>query len=581
MSLHVVVVGAVAVGPKAACRFKRLMPEGSVLLIDQSERISYSGCGIPFFVSGEVSRVEELQSTPYGMLRDKAFFRLAKGVEVLTRTRVIGIDRARQVVRAEDLDTLEVREIAYDRLVLATGSKAKMPPIPGIGLRGVSAATNLDEAERIRNAVAGGGVNRAVVVGGGFIGLEMAVALTDLWGIPVSVVEYAPHILPANLSPLLAGMAARDLELGGVAVYCGEKVLRFEGEEGRVKRVVTDKRALEADLVVMAVGVEPRTAIAREAGLEVTETGLVVVDEHLRTSDPNIYCGGDAAAVANLVTGRAGWFPLGSQANRQGRVIGTNLAGGDATFPGAVGAWGIKLLAQSASGAGLTLAQAEEAGFDALSVHVEQVDKAHFYPEHAMIGMELVVEKATRRVLGVQGLSASGDGLVSRINAVTPVIAAQGAVADISNLEVVYAPPFASAMDIVNVLGNVAENTLEGRGRTLDADAFMDLWANRDAGEVCFLDTRDEASARPYMEAHPGTWRNIPQDRIRDRKDEVPDDAPVVLVCNTGLRAYETQRLLDSLGKTNTRAVAGGLAAVGRAGHDVQGGTASKNRRRP
>ncbi len=301
-----------------------------------------------------------------------------------------------------------------------------------------------------------------------------------------------------------------------------------------------------------------------------TENGLIVVDEHLRTSDPCIYSGGDAAAVKNLITGKNAWFALGSQANRQGRVIGTNLAGGDATFPGAVGSWGIKLFSQSVSGAGLTLAQARKAGFDALSVHVEQVDRAHFYPDHAMMALELVVEVPTRRVLGIQGMGASGDALVGRINAVVPVLSAGGTVADVSNLEVVYSPPFASAMDVINVVGNVAENTLEGRSRTMGVDEFASLWENRSSGEYVFLDVRDPVSAETFVAAHPDHWKNVPQDRLRERIRELPQDKPLVLVCNTGLRAYEAQRVLDALGRTDARAVAGGLVAVGRAGYDVK-----------
>ncbi|MCC8194249.1 MAG: FAD-dependent oxidoreductase [Deltaproteobacteria bacterium] len=572
MSLHVVVVGGVALGPKAACRFMRMMPEGRVTLIDQSDRISYGGCGIPFFVSGEVDRVDDLRATPYGVVRDEDFFLRYKGVNALTRTKVIAVDRARKRLRMEDLATLEVRELSYDRLVLATGSRAKMPPIPGIDLLGVTAAADLDDAERIKNAVSRGGVQAAVVVGGGFIGLEMAVGLADLWGLPVSVVELADQILPANVSPLLAAMAARDLEQNGVAVLCGEKVLRFEGENGEVKRVVTDKRTIEADLVIMAAGVSPETALAAQAGLAMTETGLIIVDEHLRTSDPSIYSGGDCAAVTNLVTGKPGWFALGSQANRQGRVIGTNLAGGCATFRGAVGSWGVKLFSQSVSGAGLTLRQAQKAGFDAVSVHVEQVDRAHFYPDHAMMALELVADRSTRRVLGIQGMGASGDGLVARINAVVPLLASGGTVADVGNLEVVYAPPFASAMDVLNVAGNVAENALEGRSRTMDVDEFMHLWDKRADGEACFLDVRDPRSAAALVGAHPGYWKNVPQDMLRDKARELPPDLPLVLVCNTGLRAFEAQRVLDSMGRKNTRAVAGGLTAVNRAGHALQSG---------
>ncbi|CAK7019764.1 MAG: Coenzyme A disulfide reductase [Desulfovibrio sp.] len=569
MSLHVVIIGAVALGPKAACRFKRLMPDGAATLIDQSSRISYGGCGIPFFVSGEISRVEDLMSTPYGAVRDKDFFEQVKGVSALTRTRALAVDRHNKTVRLEDLDTLEVRELSYDRLVLATGSSPKIPPIPGADLAGVTPATNIDEAERIKNAVISGEVNTVVVVGAGFIGLEMAVALADLWGIPVSVIETGSHTLPGSLSPVLASMIEKDLKDNDISIHTAERVLRFEGENGHVKRVVTDKRTIAADMVIMATGITPESQLAKDAGLEVTESGLILVDVHLRTSDPHIYSGGDVAAVKNRVTGKPGWFPLGSQANRQGRIIGTNLAGGNATFHGAVGAWGIKLFSLAAAGSGLTLEGARNAGLDAMSVHISQMDRAHFYPEHSLMSLELVVEKGSRRVLGIQGVCEAGDGLIARINAVTPIIAAHGTVEDVCTLEVVYSPPFASAMDVVNTLGNVAENALEGRSRTLRVDEFMALWNNREKEPVCFVDTRDPVSAEELAAVDPERWKNIPQETLRDRLHELPQDRALVLVCNTGLRAYEAQQTLDVAGRHDSLSVAGGLSAVRRAGYDL------------
>jgi NADPH-dependent 2,4-dienoyl-CoA reductase/sulfur reductase-like enzyme/rhodanese-related sulfurtransferase len=506
---------------------------------------------------------------PYGAVRDKIFFHQVKGVNAITRTRVLAVDINSKTVRLEDLDTSEVRDLSYDRLVLATGSRAKMPPIPGTDLAGITAATNIDEAERIKNAVSKGEVKAAVVVGGGFISLEMAVAFADLWGIPVSVIETAPQILPANLSPLLATMAEKDLQDHGVSVHTSEKVMRFEGDAGLVKRVVTDKRTIRCRYCDMATGVAPDSRLAKEAGLEVTDSGLIVVDEFLRTSDLHIYNGGDVAAVKNRVTGKPGWLPLGSQANRQGRIIGTNLAGGNVAFPGAVGAWGIKLFSLSAVGSGFTLYAAKNAGLDAMSVHVEQMDKAHFYPEYALMALELVVEKGTRRVLGIQGACETGDSLVARINAVTPAISSHGTVEDISTLEVVYSPPFASAMDVVNTVGNVAENALEGRNRTLGVDEFVALWNNRENESVCFVDTRDPDSAEDFVTVDPERWKNIPQDMLRELLHELLHDAALVLVCNTGLRAYEAQQTLDAVGRHDSLSVAGGLSAVRRSGHDI------------
>ena len=569
MSMRVVVIGAVALGPKAASRFKRLMPEAEVTLIDQSSRISYGGCGIPYYISGEVNRVEELQTTPYGTVRDAVFFKTHKGITALTQTRATAIDRKAKTVTVEELLTGKTSVIPYDKLVLAMGSSPNRPPIPGIELAGIGPATNLDEAEAIKDSVAAGGVNNAVVVGGGFIGLELAVALGDMWGIPTAVVEIADHILPGFLSPTLARMATKDLEDNGVGVHVQEKVLRFEGENGKVTKVITDKRELPADIVVMAAGVRPNTELAKAAGLNLTERGLIAVDDHLRTSDPDIYAGGDCVSIINQVTGKPGWYPLGSMANRQGRVIGTNLAGGDAVFPGGVGSWGVKLFGQSAAGAGLSIEGAVREGFDAINVHVEQIDRAHFYPDKSLMVLELVVEKSTRRVLGIQGMNANGDALAARINAVAPLLSRGAKVADISNLEVLYSPPFAAAMDIINVVGNVAENILEGRLVPITQEEFEKLWADRDKQEVCFIDARVGRDAEPFARKYPDHWHSIPQDEISERLAEIPKDKPVVLVCNTGLRSFEAQLDLRANGVTNTRSVLGGMSSAKRLGVDI------------
>lgn len=569
MSQRIVVIGAVALGPKAASRAKRLMPDAEITLIDQSPRISYGGCGIPYYISGEVNRVEELQTTPYGTVRDAEFFRTHKGVTALTRTRVTAIDRSAKSVTIEELEGGKTSTLPYDKLVLAMGSSPNRPPFPGIGLAGVGPATNLEEAEAIKNSVAAGGVGRAVVVGGGFIGLEIAVALADMWGIPTAVVELTEHILPGFLSPTLARMVGKDLKDNDVEVYASEKVLRFEGEDGHVRKVVTDKRVIEADLVVLAAGVRPNTELAASAGLELTERGLIVVDEHMRTSDPDIYAGGDCVSVKNLVTGKPGWYPLGSMANRQGRVIGTNLAGGNAKFPGAVGAWGVKLFEQNAAGAGLTIETALREGYDAINVHVEQIDRAHFYPDRSLMVLELVVDKPTRRVLGIQGMNAMGDALVARVNAVAPLLARGAKVEDISNLEVLYSPPFAAAMDIVNVVGNVAENVLEGRLVPITQEEFEKLWDERDDDEVYFIDARVGRDAMPMIGKYPEHWHNIPQDEISTRVQEIPADKKIVLVCNTGLRSFEAQLNLAAAGRNDTRSVMGGLSSAKKLGVDI------------
>lgn len=561
MSQTIVIVGAVALGPKAACRFKRLEPGSRVIMIDQGSMISYGGCGIPYYISGDVSDPDELQSTSFHMVRDARFFKEAKGIEVMTETRATAIDREGKLLRVIDLKTGKEGGIAYDQLVLATGSRPRRLPIPGAELEGVFTVSSLDEAVRIKARIAEGQVGKAVVIGAGAIGLEMAEAMSDLWGIETTVVEVQDQILPHIVSPTLARMAQRHMEESGVAFQMGEEVRRIEGE-GCVERVLTGQGALEADLVVMAVGVTPNVDLAREAGLAVSERGAIMVNTRMQTSDPSIYAGGDCVEIPNLITGKPGYWPLGSLANRQGRVVGTNLAGGRAEFEGAVGSFVVKLFDMSVASSGLSLSVARREGFDAVSTFVVQFDRAHFYPEKDLLYLELVVEKGTRRVLGIQGIGNKGDGLLARISAVAAILKHRPTTADVSNMELPYSPPFSSAMDVLNALGNAAENLLDGKNRVMDVDQFDEWWNHRENGKTFFMDCRNWGNAEAYVKKYPEHWKSIPQDELRNRLSEVPQDKNIVLICNTGVRSYEAQVFLDEMGFHNTFNLQGGMAAV-------------------
>ncbi|MFO7987554.1 MAG: FAD-dependent oxidoreductase [Desulfatiglandaceae bacterium] len=568
MTQNVVIVGAVALGPKAACRFKRLMPEAKVTMIDETDLISYGGCGIPYFVSGDVSDPGQLQSTSFHMLRDETFFKNAKDIDVLTRVRAVSIDRDQKEVHIEHVETGEKERLSYDRLVLATGSSPKRLPIPGSEMEGVFTVSDLSGAVAIKDQVAGGAVDKAVIIGGGAIGLEMAEALADLWGIKTSVVEIADQILPGIVSPVVARMGRQKMAENDISVYVREQVLRLEGD-GRVQRVVTDKRTLDADLVIMAVGVSPNADLAKDAGLKISPAGAIVVNERMETSDPHIYAGGDCVEIQDLITETPAYFPSGSLANRQGRVIGTNLAGGNATFEGAVGTFAIKLFDLSIASAGLSLERARSHGYDALSVFVVQFDRAHFYPEKDLIYLELVVEKETGRVLGIQGLGGMEGGMFARVSAVATLLKYQPTTADVSNLELPYAPPFSSAMDVVNALGNAAENTLAGKNRVIDADQFAQWWTERKQGNTLFLDCRGWGNAEDFVKKYPEEWKSIPQDELTARMDEVPRDKNLVLICNTGVRSYEAQITLDQMGIPHTYNLQGGVAALKKWGLDL------------
>jgi len=565
---NIVIIGAVALGPKAACRFKRLEPESKVTMVDQVDLISYGGCGIPYFVSGEVSDPGQLQSTSFHMIRDEKFFRDAKDIDVLINVRAVSIDRSKKMVLVQNVLDGKEQTLPYDKLVLATGSRPKRLPIPGARLERVFTVSDLNEAMAIKKQVSGGKVEKAVIIGAGAIGLEMAEALADLWGIDTSVVEVADQILPGIVSFNMARMGQHHLVENEISIYLGEQVLRLEGHS-RVEKVVTDKRALDADLVIMAVGVTPNSDLAKGAGLEILHDGAIMVNERMETSDPDIYAGGDCVAVTDLVTGKAAYFPSGSLANRQGRVIGTNLAGGNAEFEGSVGTFIIKLFEISLANAGMSLKKAQSEGLDALSVFVVQFDRAHFYPEKDLLYLELVVEKGTGRVLGIQGLGSMSHSMFSRVNAVAAILKYRPTTADISNIELLYAPPFSSAMDILNALGNTAENTLAGKNRVIDADQFVAWWLERDSGDTIFLDCRGWGNAEYFVNKYPDHWKSIPQDELRARMEEVPKEKRMVLICNTGVRSYEAQVTLDEIGIRDTYNLQGGVAALKKWGLDL------------
>ena len=568
MSEHVVVIGAVALGPKAACRYKRIRQDARVTLIDRDEIFSYGGCGIPYFVSGDVSEANQLRTTAFHMVRDEPFFQDIKGVEVLSSTEATKIDRENKQVHITNLKTGEQSVLDYDQLVIGTGATPRKLGLPGEDLDNVFYVGNMHDAEKIKKGITKGEYGKAVVVGAGFIGLEMAEAFSDMWGIETTVVEIFDQILPRMCSPVLAKMGQNHMEEQGVTFKLGQTVSRIEGDEV-VEKVITSDGEIEADIVIISAGVIPNDGLARDCGLECSERGGIMVDETMCTNDPLIYAGGDCAIIKNAVDGSPLFLPMGSMANRQGRVIGGNLAGRKETFPAAAGSWCVKIFERAMSGTGMSLGAAQQAGFDAISVMLIMADRAHFYPERDMMTLEMVVDKTTRRVLGIQGISVGGDALVGRINSVAALMKFEPKIEDISNLELAYSPPFASAMDVLNALANMADNAVHGMNHGHGPDAFAEYWANRESGEYCFLDVREHADAESFLEKYPEHWHNIPQGEIPRRYEELPKDKKLVLVCNTGGRSYEAQIMLDALGFDEVHNTQGGMAVIKAYGVDI------------
>jgi NADPH-dependent 2,4-dienoyl-CoA reductase/sulfur reductase-like enzyme/rhodanese-related sulfurtransferase len=573
VALRVVVVGAVALGPKVACRLRRLLPDAEITVVDQDRHISYGGCGIPYYVADEVPDESELRRTSFQALRDVPFFRDAKGVNVRTRVRAASIDRARRVLVADDLESGAREELPYDRLVLATGSVGAVPPVPGRELGNVFVVHNLQNAMDLKRALIAEEIRHAVVVGGGAIGLEVTEALADTWNLATTVIERLGHLLPQLFDANIAGIVEATLRAKGVAVHTGESLLRLEGEGGKVARVVTDRRTLPAELVVVATGVRPNVALGRDAGLATGALGGFVVNEHLQTSDPAIYAGGDCVECRSLVTGEPVYAPLGSLANRQGRVIADHIAGKPARFDGAVGSFIVKVFDAAFAAAGPTQERAIAAGFDAERVLAVGYDRAHFMPTKAVLVLQLVVDRATRRVLGFQGAGPASDALLARVDAVAAVLRHGPTVEDIGTLELAYSPPFASAMDTLNALGNTAGNLLDGLYRRMTAGEALE--ALRDpASDVLFLDLNAPRAAAPYLARHPGRWANIPYEQLAARLGELPRERTIVTLCDSGIRSYESQVLLAARGFPRAFALEGGYNLLRRLGIDLLAGCA-------
>jgi len=560
MSKRVLIVGAVALGPKVACRLRRLEPDVQITVIEKDNLISYGGCGIPYYVGGDVNDLEDLYSTTAHVVRDREFFADCKGVHIRTEMEALAIDRGGKKIKVRDLRSGEEGFMDYDILVLATGAEPCRIPIPGADAPRVMTVSNLHHAQRVKELMKMGKVGRAVVIGAGAIGVEMAEAFTDLWGVETTLIELADKVLPMSLDQNIAKIAQRELEEKGVQVRLQTEVSKIEqDQEGGQQLVFAGGERYPCDLVVLATGARPNTRLAKEAGLSIGRSGGVVVDRRMRTSDPCIYAGGDCAELTNQVNGEKMPMPLGSLANRQGRIIATNIAGGMGYFRGTVGTFCIKVFGLGICTAGLTAAKAREAGYDPVCASISQADHAHFYPESELIYMTLIADRKSRKILGVQAAGKNGNGVKARVDVIAVLLEHGITVDDVCCLETGYAPPFASAMDVVNNAGNALDNILSGMNRPIDACEFLTSFADE---KTLVLDIRGEREAAAGKEKYGRRWLHIPQAQLRQRTAEIPPGHNISILCDTGPRAYEAQVYLDSMGISNTRIIQGGYAMI-------------------
>ncbi len=571
MSKKVVIVGGVAAGPKAACHLKRLQPGWEVTIVDQDSLISYGGCGIPYYVCGDVSDESELRSTSFHMVRDVDFFKNAKGITVRNKTRALAIDRQGKVVKVEHVETGVREDLPYDKLMLATGATPFVLPIPGADLDGVFTISDLHKAIEIKKRIARGKVEKAVVIGGGAIGIEMAEALADLWEVDTTIIEFMPQLLPRIVDWQFASMLKTHLQEHDVKVHLGESASEIIGDSnGQVTAVKTGQRTVEADLVIMAVGVRARNTLAVDADLLVAPWGGISVNHRLQTSDPDIYAAGDCIATTNLITGKQVHAPLGSLANREGRIVGDNMAGIPSTFDGVVGSFIMKGFDRCIGATGLSYETAVAENFDADYALTAPSDRAHFFPGEAIAIFQMVFDRRTRRVLGLQGFGLMNDSISARIDSAAALIGKGCVIEDFINLEMAYAPPFSAAIDSINAVAFVADNLCAKRLRKLAMDRFLAWMENFDTEpDWVALDIRHPLEATPFVEKFSlKKWIAIPYNEIRSRYKELPEDKTMIILCDAGTRSYEVQVFLDHVGKKNNLVLSGGFNVVRRIGVD-------------
>lgn len=533
--MKVIVLGGVAAGTKTAAKLMREDRENEVIILNKGENISYAGCGLPYFVGNVIPQKEQL------IVNTPQKFEKLTGAKVLIRTEATKVDRKGKTVTAVDLGTGEETLYHYDKLVIATGASPVIPPVEGRERKNVFTMRTPEDAIEIRELAVNGGIKKAVVVGAGYIGLELAENLAAE-GIKPFVVDMAPHILP-GFDPEVSDYLERKLADAGIPVVTGVKVTALEGD-GKVEKVVTDKRAYKADMVVFCAGIKPNTEFLEGTGIEMFK-GAIITDSQGRTNDKDIYGAGDCAMVKNAITGKPAWSPMGSTANISGRLVAQNIAGEERSYRGVLGTAVCKLPGLNAARTGLTETQAIEEGFDAASVIAVVDDKAHYMPGASYFIIKMIADKKTLRLLGVQ---AVGSGAVDKIvdMAVTAIMC-KADLNDLADLDLAYAPPFSTAIHpFVHTL-NILLNKLNGNFKSMTpaeyANGMAEGYKLVDAGQVPSV----PGAMHVELTEVDGPVKGL------DKEDHI------LLVCNRGKRAYLLQNRLDYYGYKHTKVLEGGI----------------------
>ncbi|WP_300698958.1 FAD-dependent oxidoreductase [uncultured Bacteroides sp.] len=539
--MNYLIIGGVAGGATVAARLRRMDEKARIILFERGKYVSYANCGLPYYIGGTIGE------------REKLFVQTVKGftdrfrIDIRTEQEVTVIRPDKKEVEVKNLSTGETYTEAYDKLVLSPGAEPLRPSIEGIGSKKIFTLRNVPDTDAIKNYVNAENPKRAIVVGGGFIGLEMAENLHDL-GIQVDVVEMANQVM-APLDFSMAAIVHQQLTDKGVGLYLEDGVSRFEEKEDAVIVHLRSGKQLVTDLVLLSIGVRPETKLAKEAGLAIGERGGIAVNDYLQTSNPDIYALGDATEIKHLVTGQPALIPLAGPANKQGRIVADNIVfGNKEVYRGSIGTSIAKVfdLTVATTGANAKLLKLNH--IDYISSYTHGASHAGYYPESVPLSIKILFAPESGRLLGAQVVGF--NGVDKRIEMMEQVIRQGGTIRDLMELEHAYAPPYSSAKDPVNMAGFVADNVLAGRVRLIQWREVAELSA-----DTVRIDVRTPDEYR--LGSIPG-FINIPVDELREHLDELPKEKPIVVTCAVGLRGYLAYRILVQNGFTNVRNLSGG-----------------------
>jgi NADPH-dependent 2,4-dienoyl-CoA reductase/sulfur reductase-like enzyme/rhodanese-related sulfurtransferase len=499
-------------------------------------------------------KIEELAQTPFGVPRDAVFFEKVKGFRTLTRSEAIEIDRPGKKVLVRNLDSGKEENIAYDKLVLATGARPFKPSFPGLELENVWFMRHPDDAKSMADRIDALGLKKAVIVGAGYIGIEMAEALR-LRGLDATVVELFDQVLPQFLDPEMALLAAKHLRQKGVVLALGEKVIALEGN-GKVTSVKTDKQSIPADLVVIGVGVLPNDELARNAGIACAARGGILIDSYCRAGDPDIYAGGDCVVnhYVDPITRAPFFVPLGSTSNKHGRTIADHIAGRPVEFPGVTATGICRAFDFTLGRTGLTEKQAKELDPEIETAVWAGADRPHYVPQSKALIIKMVASKRSRKLLGFQ-VVGMGDGS-KRLDVAAGAIFFGATVDQIAGIDLGYAPPYSSPIDAIAAAAHLMVNKLDGIAHGINPrEAKLRMDADDDIAIIDVRTSKEFDKVRmPYQNV-----ANIPLADLRDRLGEVPNGKDVFLYCGVSMRAYEAQRILNASGLDRVWFIEGGL----------------------